>query len=140
MTRAKSKGFTLIELLVVIAIIGLLSSVVLASLNTARARARDAQRISNVKQIQTALELYYSDTGSYPTSPDNAVVSALSGMTPTYIGSLPTDLGYRYYNNNQSNAQYYAIHVPFETKAACYVCGGNYCGPGVGWWGVNICN
>lgn len=49
--QAREKGFTLIELLVVIAIIGVLASTVLASLNTARAKARDARRIADFKQI-----------------------------------------------------------------------------------------
>lgn len=62
----KKKGFTLIELLVVISIIGLLSSVVLASLNQARAKARDSQRKQAVIQIRNALELYYADHNSYP--------------------------------------------------------------------------
>ncbi|MBU1558024.1 type II secretion system GspH family protein [Patescibacteria group bacterium] len=62
----KNQGFTLIELLVVIAIISLLSSVVLASLNTARVKARDAKRLSDMRQIQIALEMYYDDNGSYP--------------------------------------------------------------------------
>lgn len=61
-----SQGFTLIELLVVIAIIGLLSSVVMASLNVARSKARDAQRLSDLHQIQNALALYYAKNGSYP--------------------------------------------------------------------------
>lgn len=60
-----NKGFTLIELLVVIAIIGLLSSVVLASLSSARIKSRDARRKSDLKQIQTALELYYDKYGTY---------------------------------------------------------------------------
>ena len=64
--RLNNQGFTLIELLVVIAIIGLLSSIVLASLNTARAKARDAKRMEDLAQIRTALELYYSDHGYYP--------------------------------------------------------------------------
>jgi type II secretion system protein G len=64
----KTRGFTLIELLVVVAIIGLLASVVLASLNTARAKARDTKRISDIKQIQTALALYYNTYGQYPSS------------------------------------------------------------------------
>jgi prepilin-type N-terminal cleavage/methylation domain-containing protein len=59
------KGFTLIELLVVIAIIGLLASIVLVSLNSARAKARDAKRVSELKQIQTAIELYYDRANSY---------------------------------------------------------------------------
>jgi len=61
------KGFTLIELLVVISIISLLSSIVLASLNTARAKARDAARVASLKQVQNAIELYASNhNGAYP--------------------------------------------------------------------------
>src|SRR3990167_526198 len=54
----ESRGFTLIELLVVITIIGLLASVVLARLSSARAKARDARRYSDLLQLQLALELY----------------------------------------------------------------------------------
>lgn len=57
--KMPSAGFTLIELLVVISIIGLLSSIVLASLNIARSKARDALRAENMHSIVTALELYY---------------------------------------------------------------------------------
>jgi prepilin-type N-terminal cleavage/methylation domain-containing protein len=66
MNRFTKKGFTLIELLVVIAIISVLSSIVLAQLNEARAKARDATRISNLKNLQIALELYRSDNGGHP--------------------------------------------------------------------------
>ena len=66
----KSNGFTLIELLVVIAIIGILSSIVLVSLNTARAKARDAQRIAAIKQIQNALEMYNETNWDYPATAD----------------------------------------------------------------------
>lgn len=62
----KDKGFTLIELLVVVAIIGVLASVVLASLNDARARARDAKRLADIQTFQTALEVYNLDNGRYP--------------------------------------------------------------------------
>ncbi|MCF7834315.1 MAG: prepilin-type N-terminal cleavage/methylation domain-containing protein [Candidatus Pacebacteria bacterium] len=60
------KGFTLIELLVVVAIIGVLSSVVIGSVNKSRVKARDTQRWNDIVQIQNALELYYSDFGHYP--------------------------------------------------------------------------
>lgn len=59
------KEFTLVELLVVIAIIALLSSVVFASLATARMKARDARRVTDLKAIQTALELYYDRYQTY---------------------------------------------------------------------------
>lgn len=71
----KQKGFTLIELLVVIAIIGLLATIVLISLNTARAKARDARRIADFRQIAAALEMFYDQTGSYPRSPGHATWS-----------------------------------------------------------------
>ncbi len=75
-----SRGFTLIELLVVIAIIGLLSSVVLASLNRARSKARDARRIQDIKQLMTALELYYDTNGRYPRS------TSCGGVAPAPAG------------------------------------------------------
>jgi len=72
------KGFTLIELLVVVAIMGLLASLAVVALNNARARARDARRVSDIKQVQTALELYFLDNYDYPAGPDVHIGSAVS--------------------------------------------------------------
>lgn len=66
MNKKDAHGFTLIELLVVIAIIGILASVVLAGLDSARATARDSARIQTIKQIEVALEMYRNDNGRYP--------------------------------------------------------------------------
>jgi len=61
-------GFTLIELLVVISVIAILSTLTVVYLETARMSARDARRVSDVKQIQLALKMYYNDLGIYPTT------------------------------------------------------------------------
>ena len=99
------RGFTLIELLVVIAIIGILSSVVLASLNTARAKARDAERLSDMQQVMRALELYANDNGgNYPIANSWQGVCSSFGskgltgangwvpnLAPTYMPELPIE-------------------------------------------------
>jgi prepilin-type N-terminal cleavage/methylation domain-containing protein len=114
--HSDARGFTLIELLVVIAIIGLLSAIVLASLNVARNKGYDSTRESNLRQVQTAIEAYYSDNGVYPLANgnDNAngngsgnyglasqcniggsvstANAVITGLVPTYIPALPTDL------------------------------------------------
>ena len=64
--KTLARGFTLIELLVVIAIIGLLSSVILTSLNIAREKGYDATRKTNLVEVQKALQSYYDDNGRYP--------------------------------------------------------------------------
>lgn len=84
------RGFTLIELLVVIAIIGVLASIVLASLNSARRKSRDARRIADVKQIQLALELYFDANNSYPVGTTLAPLTTGCGGTPC-IPSVPSD-------------------------------------------------
>lgn len=91
--RNKNKaGFTLIELLVVIAIIGLLASVVLLALNGAREKAREAKRLADVRQIASALELYFNDVNSYPTTGGTATSQIVGqpSLTPTYLGLMPT--------------------------------------------------
>ncbi len=61
------KGFTLVELLVVIAIIGILATLAIVALQQARQNARDSKRVADIKQMQTALELFANQYGRYPT-------------------------------------------------------------------------
>ncbi len=96
------RGFTLIELLVVIAILGLLSTLAVVALGSARTKSRDSKRLSDLKQLQTALELYYTENTAYPTGTDvnlgdsNHVCLNKSGWSATlncsgaYMAKVPT--------------------------------------------------
>jgi len=114
--RRNQKGFTLVELLVVIAIIGVLATLVLLQLGTARARARDTKRITDVNQIRTAVEQYFEDNGGkYPTAID-------SGSIGKYLTKIPTDpltnnpYGYAY--NPAANPSTYQVWAQLEQTAA----------------------
>jgi len=110
--RAKLKGFTLIELLVVIAIIGILATLVIVNLASARTKARDAKRKADLKQIQTAVEMFLDERNQYPGVNDTtyfsnytpaddparawSVLAAYTSPAPavtfsSYISPLPTD-------------------------------------------------
>jgi len=88
-------GFTLIELIVVIAIIGILAAFLTVNYITVRQRARDAQRKSDLRQIQSALELYRSDQENYPTvlqaCGNPFSFTNASGTTTTYMTKVPCD-------------------------------------------------
>lgn len=95
--KIEKKGFTLIELLVVIAIIGLLGSIVLVSVNSARRKARDARRKGDLHQISLALEMYASEYGGYPSSawPNvNYIIPRSLALEPkmaNFITPMPVD-------------------------------------------------
>lgn len=131
----KNQGFTLIELLVVIAIIGVLASVVLASLNTARRKSRDARRIADIKQIQLALELYFDGTSS------NSYPAELSSLAPTYIPTVPIDpLSAAYFYEFCSSTMYH-LGAALEDLANPALTGNNNSSvavaPCTGTWGAN---
>lgn len=117
-----NRGFTLVELLIVVAIIGVLSTLLMANFIGVRQKARDAQRKSDIRQIQSALELYRSDQGSYPASLYTGVCptsAAFVGGSPstTYMSKVPCDpSGTTYYN---SAKYYYSGGGATYTLGAC---------------------
>ncbi|MDD4819169.1 MAG: type II secretion system protein [Candidatus Colwellbacteria bacterium] len=86
-TNFLKSGFTLIELLVVIAIIGILSTLSVVALQSVRGKARDAKRITDIRQIQTALELYFNDQSEYPASVTAG--SSIASGSNTYMYTVP---------------------------------------------------
>lgn len=117
-------GFSLIELLIIIGIIGILAGLLMANFVGVRQRARDGARKSDVRQIQSALELYRSDVGRYSlvtSSPFRLNTSACptsSGLVSgaiTYMQKIPCDpmgtginynVGSYYYRSNSSGSTY----------------------------------
>lgn len=84
-STALSLGFTLVELLVVIAIIGILATLLLLQLGTARSKARDATRIAHVNQVRSAVEFYFNDNGKFFDS------TIMTGLAPKYLQQIPRD-------------------------------------------------
>jgi len=144
-THKKASGFTLIELLVVITVIGALSGVLLGVINGGgiRAKARDSQRKSDIKRIQTALELYFADFRAYPISNNGSNLNSweqvnpaqtnviIGALQPNYIDPVPVDpsntvpgnsgpcgspTNYRY--NYRSDGSYYYLTAIMEITSS----------------------
>ena len=114
-TGKAKRGFTLIELLVVIAIIGILASVVLASLNSARRKSRDARRLADIKQLQVAMELFFdSNASAYPTTLGNLTTGCSGGAC---IPAVPNDPLNTAYSWSRPSAQSYVIGVALEDSS-----------------------
>lgn len=104
--KKSARGFTLTELLVVMFIIGILSSIIIVGLSNSKAKSRDATRKSDLKRLQLALQMYYTDNGRYPIvsgwygyqTTGCGTAAGLTGsggyipnLAPTYIPVLPVD-------------------------------------------------
>jgi uncharacterized protein (TIGR02145 family)/prepilin-type N-terminal cleavage/methylation domain-containing protein len=134
------KAFTLIELLVVIAIIAILSTLSVVALNSARAKARDAKRLADIKNISTALDMYYNEYGVYPAASANtSTTNCLSELgisstcgTMVYLSEIPADplnsLDYFYAPiENNSN---YTLAFTLESGSGGYEAGDYTAAPG----------
>ena len=102
----RNRGFTLIELLVVVAIIGLLSSIIGTTVSVSRSRSKDAKRVSDMKQIKSGMDLFFSTASGYPSQ---AVWNANIAQTLTCNGTpffiVPRDPGaYQYVYDNPSSS------------------------------------
>lgn len=108
MHKNKQRGFTLLELLVVIGIIGLLASIITVNLTGARKRARDTKRISDARQMQTAMEEYYGKNAKYPATIGDLITGQQIPMWPrdplAPSGTVCTA--------NSDNCYWYASYTP----------------------------
>lgn len=142
---SRKKGFTLIELLVVVAIIGILAAVVMSSLNSAREKARDARRMSDIKEIGKAIELYIADNGYAPYIQAGGAIydfntaewNELEDELKPYISKLPKDpcgqacfkkpsfmnagfYSYQYFNPQDGSTLYGIMATNLEKKPSTF--------------------
>lgn len=117
---SNKKGFTLIELLVVIAIIGVLTAIVTANLTQAKAKSRDAKRVSDLAQIQLTLEMIFDRCNTYPSN-----IYSTSDVCPGFpvsyfISVVPKDNGadYQYVTNPSAPYVDYVLKADLETNSS----------------------
>ncbi len=134
-----NKGFTLIELLVVMTIIAIITALSLASFDGARKSAKDGRRKADIEQIRSALEVYRSDCGLYPTATSNLLSSTVAQcLNNVYLSSVPADpnstttTSYPYLYSKISNNSYaICAHLELCDNCASVTCGGvSACGTG----------
>ncbi|MCM8787802.1 MAG: prepilin-type N-terminal cleavage/methylation domain-containing protein [Candidatus Omnitrophica bacterium] len=121
----RKKGFTLLELIVAMAILGLLAAGLLGNFMNSQRKARDAQRKSDLKQIQNALEAYFNDHNTYPSDSGGRVAGinwgeSFSDGTTNYMQVLPQDpqkdSGMYYYYDQTQLGQGYRLYACLENR------------------------
>jgi general secretion pathway protein G len=145
------KGFTLIELLIVIAIIGVLATLLMVNFVGVRQRARDAQRKSDLRQLQSALEIWRSDHGSYPASGSEfgPCGSPLESGNTVYMAKIPCDPSntgqyvYTYVSSGTTNSASYSLYACLENVGDSQkdsVNNSTYCTGGTTNWSFTLNN
>ncbi len=140
--KIKNKGFTLIELLVVMAIIAVLTMLGVSNFRNVQRKARDAQRKSDLAQLQRALELYYNDYGVYPDSSNGKInlsgelewktapilAEAFTDGTTIYMKEIVGDPSgnpqYCYLSNNHAYQVYARLENTNDPSIGAYSCEG----------------
>jgi len=132
MNIKNQKAFSLIELLVVITIIGILSTVASVSLGSSREKARDAKRLSDIKQIQTSLEMYYDAKRQYPEGGDICITDTpgdyikldpskkIESNGVIFMAKIPLDpldTGSSMYKYKRTSAKTYELLYQLETDS-----------------------
>lgn len=123
--HTRTRGFTLIELLVVIAIIGLLASIVTASLSSTQARARDARRMQDIDSIKKALVLYSTDNGGFPVSVSTTTLTGTDAVSTALVSSNsipgvpldPKDPAYTYTYSTNASGNTFILSFCLETTS-----------------------
>jgi general secretion pathway protein G len=124
--KKQRQGFTLIEILIVVAIIAILASVVLIGLGPTQQQGRDARRLSDLREVQTGLELYYNEKGVYPDCTGNGATcwgtmsTALTTASPSIgVTQVPNDpsSGRSYYYNSFNSDATYVIGATLENTS-----------------------
>jgi len=127
----------LVELLVVIAIIGILATLLLLQLGTARSKARDAKRIADVNQLRSAIEMYYDDNGHYPASTD-----LTADLVPKYMTLIPMDpldaTAYAYAYQTGTTPYMFQIYANLEQSSQALNSDADIDSSAGGWSGTTI--
>lgn len=133
MKSRASSGFTVLEILIVLAVFGLLATLAVLSLNSARRAQRDAQRVSDVSVLRSALSQYYLEHSTFPSSAGlelgkpgvnadaftgNGFVSRDAMTMPVYLQNVPVGPKTNEYYRYKGGPNGYSLRFQTEGQTA----------------------